>query len=150
MLNAPASLPPRLAQGLLLVKQLACQSSAAVQVVTGDEAATSEAVVRCMLLYPVTTMGLRQLAAEWLPEFAAAAPAAHRWAFERIVQPLLVAEHAGGDQEQMALCNHFIDTLHFSEVGRGGWVGDGLPLGGDEWGACLPSVCAWGRCATTF
>ncbi|PSC74217.1 ubiquitin specific peptidase 24 isoform A [Micractinium conductrix] len=102
-------------QGLLLVKQLACQSSAAVQVVTGDEAATSEAVVRCMLLYPVTTMGLRQLAAEWLPEFAAAAPAAHRWAFERIVQPLLVAEHAGGDQEQMALCNHFIDTLHFSE-----------------------------------
>ena len=107
-------------QALLLLKQLARHSSAAVQVITSAEAAATEAVVHSLLLHP-TSSNLRQLAAEWLPAFAAASPEAHRWAFERIVQPLLLAEAGSGSggsssQEQMTLCNHFIETLDYSEV----------------------------------
>ena len=106
-------------QALLLLRQLARHSSAAVQVIISAEAAATEAVVHSLLLHP-TSSTLRQLAAAWLPAFAAAAPESHRWAFERIVLPLLLAEGSGGggssSQEQMALCNHFIETLDYSEV----------------------------------
>ncbi|KAL4452636.1 hypothetical protein ABPG75_008298 [Micractinium tetrahymenae] len=113
-------------QALLLLKHLAQHSSVAVAVVTGAEAAAAEAAVRCLLLHPASAQ-LRQLAADWLPGFAGAAPAAHRWAFEHIVQPLLLsagssaggggggAVEAGAAQEQMALCKHFIATLEHSE-----------------------------------
>lgn len=109
-------------QALLLLKHLARHSSAAVEVVTGSEAAAAEAAVRCLLLHPASAQ-LRQLAAEWLPGFAGAAPAAHRWAFERIVQPMLLsvgggAGEAAAGQEQMALCKHFITTLEYSEASR--------------------------------
>lgn len=113
-------------QSLQLLKRLAQHSSAAVAVVTGTEASAAEAALRCLLLHP-TSAQLRQLAADWLPDFAGAAPAAHCWAFERIVQPMLlsVGGGAGGGkcasegaagQEQMALCKHFITTLEYSEV----------------------------------
>ncbi len=107
-------------QGLQLLRQLAQHSSAAVEVATGPEAPATEAVVRRLLLHP-TSSRLRQLAADWLPSYAAASPATHRWAFERIVQPLLLAEGpegaAAGGQEQLSLCNHFIETLDYAEVG---------------------------------
>lgn len=118
------SLTELCSQALQLLKQLAQQSSAAVEVVTVADAAAAEAVVRRLLLHPASTQPLRHLAAEWLPGFAAAAPVAHRWAFERLVQPLLLAGGEGGDegsgssQEQMALCNHFIETLDYAEARR--------------------------------
>ena len=105
---------------LQLLRQLAQQSPAAVQLMTGEEAAATEAVVCRLLLNPHRSQ-LRQLAADWLPSFAAAAPAAHRWAFERIVQPLLLAEATAGStssHEQLTLCNHFIETLDSGEVSK--------------------------------
>ena len=128
-------------QALRLLCQLSQQSSAAVEAVLSGEAAAAEAVVRRLLLHPASTQAQRQLAADWLPQFACAAPGAHRWAFERIVQPLLLeggegagagagsssggggGGGAGGSaaqvavaQEQTALCNHFIHTLDPAEV----------------------------------
>ena len=115
-------------QGLQLLRQLAQHSSAAVEVATGAEAPAAEAVVRRLLLHPSSSR-LRQLAADWLPSYAAASPVTHRWVFERIVQPLLLAEGAEGPaaagQEQLSLCNHFIETLDYAEVGGmgEGWAG---------------------------
>ncbi|KAL4854761.1 Ubiquitin carboxyl-terminal hydrolase 24 [Chlorella vulgaris] len=114
-LAGPAALYELCSQALLLLKQLAPHSSATVLVITAEQSAATEAVVRCMLLHP-TSSNLRQLAADWLPGFAATTPTAHRWAFERIVQPLLLNEGgSSGNHEQMSLCNHFIKTLDETE-----------------------------------